>query len=478
MLISLENNGLKCVIDENNFLEEDLELIKQLSSRFVIKHFTKIQGHYHCQKHTNYLTFHDGDHYRIIVLPKYLGLKYLKLLETKFNKIINYSDSRTEITDYEELTNSFTLLDYQKNICDELEKKLYRRETHSVLYVAKPGTGKTIIALEMICRLGVKTIIIVPNLLLFNQWKVNILQFLNIEESEILIWNGTNSTGNLKFYNNNFKIIICTVQSSTKIDPSELQNNCSFIIYDEIHLYCSTHYSNVFWTAGCYYSLGLTATPNKLNGFEKIMFSHLNDITRAETLVELKNEEVFSGEVKIIRNATKYENILNEEGYLLYAQTLNQLVEDYNRNKIIVDEIIKLYDDQDANNSIYVFSDRRRHLEMLYEILHDIRPDIHILYGGSDEDEINDAVKNAKVILSTFHYSSTGVNIPKMDCLVWATCRKSFIDQIIGRITRKGGNSEKIRKIIDIVDTNSIFYNQFRFRKRFYLKEKYKLIYA
>ena len=45
MLISLHNNGLRVIIDENNFEPEDLELIKHLERKFIIKNFVRVNGH-------------------------------------------------------------------------------------------------------------------------------------------------------------------------------------------------------------------------------------------------------------------------------------------------------------------------------------------------------------------------------------------------------------------------------------------------
>ena len=64
-----------------------------------------------------------------------------------------------------------------------------------------------------------------------------------------------------------------------------------------------------------------------------------------------------------------------------------------------------------------------------------------------------------------------------MTNLILATPRKSSIHQIIGRILRSNTdeNNKKIRKIIDIVDVNSICYNSSRERIKYYNEMNFEL---
>lgn len=64
----------------------------------------------------------------------------------------------------------YELYTYQKDILDVFEKEL-KRWDKKIHIVAPPGSGKTIVWLEMITRLNSNTLILVPNLTLQEQWK-------------------------------------------------------------------------------------------------------------------------------------------------------------------------------------------------------------------------------------------------------------------------------------------------------------------
>ena len=100
---------------------------------------------------------------------------------------------------------------------------------------------------------------------------------------------------------------------------------------------------------------------------EKIFLQHINNLTLTSEIVP-DDSIKFNGIVKIIKNRTKYENILNDDGNLIYAAILNNIVIDENRNNIIVNEILKIYDENNENYC-FVFSDRLTHLATLDELI-------------------------------------------------------------------------------------------------------------
>tara|TARA_Y100000389_G_C17467474_1_gene526941 strand:- start:94 stop:2724 length:2631 start_codon:yes stop_codon:yes gene_type:complete len=350
-------------------------------------------------------------------------------------------------------------------------------------------THNTITAIELINRLKVKTIIVLPNLLLLNQWKTELLNNLDITEDEILLWCGQSNKKNKKnltIYNNMFKIILTTVHTSIKIYPNILnENKVYFAIYDEIHLYATQLFSDTFWKGQRYYNLGLTATPNKTNGFEKIFIQHMNQLNFSHDIVPDANKIKFNGNVKIVKNYIKYENILTENGTVSIPLLINKLCEDELRNEMIIKYIIELYD-VNEKHCIFIFSDRRNHLINLAELLIQKRndmtvvidakdEDVKVLIGGSKEDDIKDAIDNSRVIFTTYQYSSVGVNIQKMNCMILTTPRKNNHTQIVGRILRNGSDVNIIRQIIDIVDCKSILYSQLYERKKVYIENNFKL---
>lgn len=117
--------------------------------------------------------------------------------------------------------------------------------------IATTGLGKTRIALKIIKLLqskkdSLKIKILVPTIILKEQWKEEIKKF-NLKEDFIFVEVMMGS---------------CTVKDS-----------CDLLILDELHLAYSEHISAVFQNISYKYILGLTATIERLDGREKL-FEH------------------------------------------------------------------------------------------------------------------------------------------------------------------------------------------------------------
>jgi predicted helicase len=169
---------------------------------------------------------------------------------------------------------------------------------------------------------------------------------------------------------------------------------------------------------------------------------------------------------------------------------IEDLINDEYRNKLIIGQLLELFH---LKLNIFVFSERRSHLEHLHELFNNMilnnyneeyynevqqnnisMPELNInnnivLYGSSPEDDVNTAKQNSNIIFTTFAYSSTGVSINRMTGLILASPRRSKSVQIIGRIFRLDDEKNHIhRHIIDIVDNKSVLKNQLYERKKAY----------
>ncbi|HSI90665.1 MAG TPA: DEAD/DEAH box helicase family protein, partial [Adhaeribacter sp.] len=56
---------------------------------------------------------------------------------------------------------------YQKRVLDDLEEHLENRHLH---IIAPPGSGKTVLGLEVAIRLNHPTLILAPTIAIRNQW--------------------------------------------------------------------------------------------------------------------------------------------------------------------------------------------------------------------------------------------------------------------------------------------------------------------
>jgi hypothetical protein len=172
---------------------------------------------------------------------------------------------------------------------------------------------------------------------------------------------------------------------------------------------------------------------------------------------------------------------------------IEDFLNDEYRNKLILDELLKLFN---KKLNIFIFSERRNHLEYLYTQFNYILteqnyknyennlsvPELNInenivLYGGSTDEDIEMAKNNSNVIFTTYSYSSTGVSINKMNAVILCTPRKSKSKQIIGRIFRLNKENNHIKRIIiDIVDNKSVLKNQLYSRMSAYKERNCQII--
>ncbi|MEM9635523.1 MAG: DEAD/DEAH box helicase family protein [Pseudomonadota bacterium] len=82
----------------------------------------------------------------------------------------------------EELHFKFPWRSYQKRVLDELNDHLSDAQLH---VVAAPGSGKTVLGLEVMRRLGKPSIVFAPSLAIRNQWKTRLVDLFMPEGSDL-----------------------------------------------------------------------------------------------------------------------------------------------------------------------------------------------------------------------------------------------------------------------------------------------------
>jgi type I site-specific restriction endonuclease len=364
------------------------------------------------------------------------------------------------------------------------------------------GSGKTFLAMYIMSILKVKTLIITPNTYLLNQWKQTLEEF--IENPNIGVYYGKEKKDG--------DIVIGIINSLSKdemewtegkgknkkittMKSKDYYKKFDLVILDESHLYCTDSFKKIYQLAQRPYMLGLSATPNEnTNGLDIISHLNIGEVLNCKDLEGYENtNNDFSSEVKVIKykgpDELSQNRLLESNGMISTVLMLEDLINDNCRNNMIVKEIEEMLS---KTKNIFVFSDRRQHCEALEELLFlkakennkEFKIEIEetennedqiivkvVMYGGVCINTIEKAKIEANVIFTTYSYSSTGVSIDHMTGLILATPRKSKARQIVGRVFR---NNKKFqsddRYIVDIVDINNVFKNQYRYRKSAYVE--------
>ena len=205
----------------------------------------------------------------------------------------------------------------------------YMKEKSGIISVPC-GYGKTVLALDIIAKLKVKTLVIVHKEFLLNQWKERIEQFL--PDARV----GRIQSNKIKVKDKD--IVLGMLQSISMIDyPEETFNDFGFVIYDECHHLGAEIFSRALLKTGFKYLLGLSATPKRGDGLSKVFEWYLGRIVYS---IKRQPEKV---KVKIIEYYNEDESYskekLNQMGKPNSATMINNITSFEPRLKVLMKEV-------------------------------------------------------------------------------------------------------------------------------------------
>ena len=306
--------------------------------------------------------------------------------------------------------------------------------------VAPPGFGKTLLGAKMFEIRACNTLIVVNKNMLLNQWIERFVDYFGYLKKDI----GYLGKGKNKL---NGKIDVATMQS-LKNNP-DIINQYSFVIVDECHHIPAITFELIVKQFFGKYILGLSATPNRKDGLEPILFQQLGKIA-----YEHKKKRTFNNHLEIIR--TDFESQTDN-----YASLINELCANEERNNLLISQIIKHKD-----RKILVLTDRIEHINILEEKLLNQNIDFVSIHGSlskKEQEEKMNLVDKKSLILATTSYFGEGIDFPHLNTIVFATPISYYgrLVQYLGRIGR--GNQECLA--IDFLDSNNAMLNS-AYKKR------------
>ena len=356
------------------------------------------------------------------------------------------------------------LFDFQKEVIDTLLM------SENGVLVAPPGSGKTIIGIELIKRLSQPSLILVHKKQIFDQWLERIENFLKIPKREI----GQFASNKKKIGE---KVTIGMVQTLNKmVDIESIGENFGLIIVDECHHMPAKMFRNVITKFNPFYLYGLTATPERKNNDAKLIFIHLGEIlyTVDKDDISSSSAKDFSIDMPTVR--IKETDIIlpfrvGIDNFQILSKTLTF---DTHRNQLIVNDIVH---EVEKGNRCLVLSERKEHLDILNQYLKGKYETI-ILTGDLTLKQRKLKIKqiesgNFQVLLATGQLIGEGTDFPNLDCLflVFPFAFKGKLIQYIGRIQR-GSNSNKI---YDYRDKNISYLEKFFKQRLRYYKKTFKI---
>jgi superfamily II DNA or RNA helicase len=378
---------------------------------------------------------------RYIIVPRGLTIKVLSLFNAHKAKL--FIEDKRFVKSIEKLNFTLILKDEQKVALDKILNQDY-----SVL-IAPPGFGKTAVAAAVFEKRSVNTLILVNKSNLLNQWVERLCEYFNIDAKTI----GKLGNGKKKLTSN---LDISTLQSLK--NRAELIEEYSQIIIDEVHHLPAVSFEIPLRKFKGKYVLGLSATPLRKDGMHPIMFMQCGEIAY-ESKKEIRK-------IHTLKTVTSTFETLSDD----FALMLNEIVEDFDRNNLIISEIEKLKD-----RNILVLSERIEHLNILYHLLVAKGLKSTLVHGGLKSKMKKEFLKEANtssIILSTSSFIGEGIDFSHLDAIVLAMPVSYWgrIVQYLGRIGRDG--QECIA--VDFFDENTpMLRYSFHKRQRGYKKMGY-----
>jgi len=401
---------------------------------------------------------------KYIIVPKYYGIEKYGHIEFKIEPEKN------------DIKFNGQLRDYQIPIVDKLLNHI--KEKGGGLLSVPCGRGKTLMAIYIAHKLGLKTLVVTHKSFLLKQWQKQIKKFCETDA-------GTIRGKIIDIENKQF--VVGMIQSiSMKDYEDEVFYKFGLVIYDESHHCASKIFSKALMKTCCKYTLALSATPYRTDGLIKVMHWFLGDTIYREK-IRINNQvisKIFkytSSDDRFIEKKYGYGPQRGKPDVVKMMGNLSNLKQRTSHLINIINEIRK-----DPDRKIIILSKYVDHLKEMKEgvdklIEEDIKngklldDEIHttMYIGAMKQWQREEAEAEGDIFFATNDLAREGLDIERLNTVILATSQKD-VNQSVGRAMRKLLQNGDLRPlIIDFADMLSSFKNHYRLRKTFYNQCKY-----
>ena len=349
-----------------------------------------------------------------LVVPFGVGASLYNAFPDLVHELTRFDFARNKPVNYNA---DIKLYDYQEKAVNKLI------QAQGGILQSKAGSGKTRMAIALICAMGKKTLWLTHTNELLNQSYNSASEFI---DKKLL---GKITAGKMQIADG---ITFATVQTLSKADLNVLRYEWDMIVVDECHrasmsVTRATMFSKVLNNLACRYKYGLSATLHRADGLILCTYALLGGVAH-----RVPDDVVNTMQVRIEKKETGVQisrECLDTDGTLVYAKLINYLAEHKRRNLIISDDLFKL---SEQGHSIILLSDRVEHLNELYRLLPtEQQNDAVILHGKVKKTDRELALeqmrtKKKHILLATYQLAKEGLDVPCLDRLLLATPVKDY----------------------------------------------------
>jgi len=362
-------------------------------------------------------------------------------------QLLSEQDITIDIDDKRETGSKLKSIRFLGELRGDQKQAVNKLTTHDVGILHAPTAfGKTVTAIGVIAKRKVNTLILTHTRQLVDQWKERLSAFLEGVDVGVIGGGKRKPTGSID---------IATYQSLLKrkdnsVDPLLL--DYGQVIIDECHHISAPNYDRLLSEVRARYVLGLTATPERQDGHQPIIFMQAGPI-RHRVKADKQTQFVQHVYVRPVSSMPP-ENLMSKETKSHIADVYRWLMESEFRNKLIVTDIAAQI--ENGANPL-VLTERREHAELLSQQLADQDYETVVLRGAmrtKEREQAMEKAKTAQVLIATGKYIGEGFDLPRLDTLFLALpiSWKGTLAQYAGRIHRVADSKEKVA-IYDYVDS-------------------------
>ena len=325
---------------------------------------------------------------------------------------------------------------------------------------AATAFGKTVVCSALIAERKVNTLIILESSALIEQWEESLKRFLDINEE---LPKYKTKTGRIKTRKSQIGTLQGAHDSMTGIvdiamagslckkgEYHSLLNQYGMVIVDECHHAASDTISAVLQEVKAKYVYGVTATPARGDGLERINYMLLGPIRYRYTSKEKAKAQGIDHLVY-----PRFTRTVPPRGVTTEKMHPNEAYEIVRDNDLRDEQIISDVRECIATGRTPVILSRYKdHSEKLYERVKTYADHVFLMTGNNSKREHRQILKQMKqvdkqeslVLVATGKLIGEGFDFPRLDTLIMATpvSFKSVVEQYAGRLNRDYESKENV----------------------------------
>jgi superfamily II DNA or RNA helicase len=361
---------------------------------------------------------------------------------------------------------------------------------HRSLSLSPTSSGKSLIIYliqqHYYQNLGLRTLIIVPTISLVHQMAGDFVDYGCDPKDIYKIQGGIDK-------NTNSPIVISTWQSLAKL-PKEWFDQFRVVLGDEAHLFKAKSLTTIMEKmVNCKYRHGFTGTISSDSKVHHLVlegcFGSVKRVVSTKDLMDQGTVADFNIKAIVLNHSndskTAFRNAMKSVANKAKRYPAErEYITNHDKRNIFIRNLLWSLRGQ---NNLVLFDLVEKHGKILEPILKRDDRQLHFIYGGvsgEERERIRHLIENDPIkqhdILASYGVFSTGVNLKRLDNVIFASGSKSEIKvlQSIGRSLRKGNGSDKAT-LYDIADDLSIgsftnyTLNHFRKRIEIYSSEQF-----